>query len=267
MKPAGESPLLLPANEHKQLVVIDFEYASANLPGLEFANHFTEWCYNYHDPVASHVCNTRNYPTVEEQRRFIRSYVNHRPQFNPRASATPAAVPSLGPSSSISEFMLDSRAPPQGYQEEEKRRETAVEQQIEHLMQETKLWRIANTAQWVAWGIVQAQLPELDAKNTSDAEGGSGEQRAAHLSSDRLSPEADKMAEAAHDKRPEGLVAEAALNGEEMNHQDDDEEEFDYLAYAQERAMFFWGDVLALGLVKKEELPGSLLMKVKTVEY
>jgi choline kinase len=40
LKPSGESPLLLPANEHKQLVVIDFEYASANVPGLEFANHF-----------------------------------------------------------------------------------------------------------------------------------------------------------------------------------------------------------------------------------
>jgi choline kinase len=40
MEPKGESPLLLPANEHKQLVVIDFEYASANTPGFEFANHF-----------------------------------------------------------------------------------------------------------------------------------------------------------------------------------------------------------------------------------
>jgi hypothetical protein len=40
MVPEGESPLLLPANKHKQLVVIDFEYANANLPGLEFANHF-----------------------------------------------------------------------------------------------------------------------------------------------------------------------------------------------------------------------------------
>lgn len=40
MEPATESPLLLPANEHKQLVVIDFEYSSANTPGLEFANHF-----------------------------------------------------------------------------------------------------------------------------------------------------------------------------------------------------------------------------------
>jgi choline kinase len=36
----SESPLLSAANEHKQLVVIDFEYANANVPGLEFANHF-----------------------------------------------------------------------------------------------------------------------------------------------------------------------------------------------------------------------------------
>jgi choline kinase len=40
MEPATESPLLLPANEHKQLIVIDFEYSSANTRGLEFANHF-----------------------------------------------------------------------------------------------------------------------------------------------------------------------------------------------------------------------------------
>ena len=43
LMPAGESPLLLPANTHKQLVVIDFEYANANLPGLEFANHFVRY--------------------------------------------------------------------------------------------------------------------------------------------------------------------------------------------------------------------------------
>lgn len=43
IQPSGESPLLIPANEHKQLVVIDFEYASANVPGLEFANHFVWW--------------------------------------------------------------------------------------------------------------------------------------------------------------------------------------------------------------------------------
>jgi choline kinase len=43
MMPEGESPLLLPANQHKQLVVIDFEYANANVPGQEFANHFVRY--------------------------------------------------------------------------------------------------------------------------------------------------------------------------------------------------------------------------------
>jgi len=47
----------------------------------------------------------------------------------------------------------------------------------------------------------------------------------------------------------------------------DEEDEFDYLGYAQDRAMFFWGDVLSLGIVKKEELPETLLKRVKTVEY
>lgn len=51
MMPEGESPLLLPANQHKQLVVIDFEYANANVPGLEFANHFVS--YNFIAPAAN----------------------------------------------------------------------------------------------------------------------------------------------------------------------------------------------------------------------
>ena len=50
MVPEGESPLLLPANQHKQLVVIDFEYANANLPGLEFANHFVRYFIHPFDP-------------------------------------------------------------------------------------------------------------------------------------------------------------------------------------------------------------------------
>lgn len=54
MKPEGESPLLLPANQHKQLVVIDFEYSNANVPGLEFANHFVRYkCSVQHLPLAN----------------------------------------------------------------------------------------------------------------------------------------------------------------------------------------------------------------------
>jgi choline kinase len=46
-----------------------------------------------------------------------------------------------------------------------------------------------------------------------------------------------------------------------------DEEEFDYLAYAQDRAMFLWGDAIRMGMIKAEELPEDVRQRVRTVEY
>ena len=46
-----------------------------------------------------------------------------------------------------------------------------------------------------------------------------------------------------------------------------DEEEFDYLAYANDRAMFLWGDAIRMGIVKAEEVPEELRKRVKLVEY
>ena len=85
--------------------------------------------------------------------------------------------------------------------------------------------------------------------------------------SDFISPGTSDATLAAHGKRQEGLVAGAQRDGAQMDGENDDEEEFDYLAYAQDRAMFFWGDVLGLGLVEKESLPTEMLAKVKIVEY
>jgi len=31
--------------------------------------------------------------------------------------------------------------------------------------------------------------------------------------------------------------------------------------------MFFWGDMVALGLVRREELPEELIRRLKVVEY
>ncbi|KAI8961823.1 kinase-like protein [Daldinia sp. FL1419] len=241
-----KSPLLQPNYEHKQLVVIDFEYSAANTRGLEFANHFTEWCYNYHDEAAPFACNTALYPTPEEQRRFIRAYVNHRPEFpHPGASTpnlTPLATPnlqpstpglsatSLGPTSSIREFMLDSRAPPGGWKEEERRREEQADTQVDALVEETRLWRVANSAQWVAWGVMQAKIPGFDEPATDDVEG-------------TVQPTTTLMPE------------------EEVS----DEAEFDYLAYAQERAMFFLGDCIKMGLITEEDLPQEVRRKIKYV--
>ncbi|KAI0602589.1 kinase-like domain-containing protein [Biscogniauxia sp. FL1348] len=240
-----KSPLLQPNYEHKQLVVIDFEYAAANVRGLEFANHFTEWCYNYHDEKAPFWCNTSRYPKPDEQRRFIKAYVTHRPEYpHPGASTphlTPLATPNLepvtpnlgptsaGPSSSIVEFMLDARVPPGGWKEEEKRREEQVEEQVNALMEETRLWRVANSAFWIAWGIMQAKIPGFD-----DQEAVEGAQ-----------------------------TTTKATNEDE----EEDPDAFDYLGYAQERALFFWGDCILLGLAKKEDFPESMRDKIKLVDY
>ncbi|KAM0323140.1 hypothetical protein ACHAQA_008990 [Verticillium albo-atrum] len=250
-----KSPLLKPANEHKQLIVIDFEYAGANIPGLEFANHFTEWTYNYHDEAKPHDCTVERYPTAEEQRRFIRSYVEHRAKF-PQASSTPrltpldtpggsgsggagggggGGTPGLQPmssSSSIVDFMLDARVPAGQWKEDERLREEQTEKTVTELADEARLWRAANSAQWVAWGIVQAKVP-------------------ASLEGDEV---ADEGADAG---------GESSSNGGDEG---DGEDEFDYWGYAQERAMFFWGDCVLLGLVKLEELPEDVRSRIKIVE-
>ncbi|KAF8859336.1 kinase-like protein [Acephala macrosclerotiorum] len=280
---SAPSPLLLPQNTHKQLVVIDFEYASANTPGLEFANHFTEWCYNYHDASRPWACDTNNYPTLEQQARFIRSYVNHRPQFNPRASATPKMNAMDGISrNSISDFYLDSRTPGGSsstldlsasagydYSHEEAAREKETERQVQELLKEVRIWRVANSAQWVAWGIVQAKVPELDTPKEQSRivlNGGAITEEPGKIGSEYVNghPKEDE------NKRPEGLKAEALLAGESVKEAEgleNEEDEFDYLAYAQDRAMFFWGDVVGLGLVKKEELPEDVRGKLKVVSY
>ncbi|KAI5817286.1 choline kinase-like protein [Pyronema omphalodes] len=187
----GKSPLLLPMNEHRQLIVIDFEYASANTPGFEFANHFCEWMADYHDEDVPWKMRERRYPTDGEMRNFLTSYVEHSLRAPP-----PVA------------FDLDARTPAQDPLKGEKERKEEIKKEVEKLLQETKVWRAASSAMWAAWGIVQAKSEEIE------------------------------------------------------------EGEFDYLLYAQERALLFWGDMLDLGIYTKEELEKlekGLSEKVKLV--
>lgn len=282
LMPTGESPLLLPANTHKRLIVIDFEYSNANLPGQEFANHFTEWCYNYHDERKPYAFHSNWYPTPEEQDRFIRAYVRHRPQFNvstpkmqpssPRSTpAQPGEGLSRRPTSSISDFMLDARAPAATsssssslhLQNEEKACKEKEDRDVARLLHETRMWRLANTAQWVAWGIVQAAVPGMPKFDDDEVEG--------------KGPAADDDAEAA---AREDLGEEAEVYRHLTAQQEEDvkgadgaemkeeaEEEFDYLGYAQHRAMFCWADAIHLGLVKAEELPEETREKIKVIAY
>ncbi|KAI9834016.1 MAG: hypothetical protein M1826_005921 [Phylliscum demangeonii] len=269
LEPSGQSPLLLPANEHRQLVVIDFEYAAPNTPGQEFANHFTEWCYDYHAPRTPYALTESQYPTPDEQRRFLRAYLEHvsRSGSGSGTATRPSLLSSAVASSSthsISGFMLDSRRPPAQQAEEDGQRARALDQQVERLLRETRLWRAANSAQWVAWGVVQACLPEAEAEADGDADGDA---------------DADAEAAVALDKRPEGhlaaaLAAASAAVAPAGHAETEPELEretatagFDYLAYAHDRALFFWGDVIALGVVARHELPPGLVARAKYVDY
>lgn len=331
LQPSGTSPLLQPSNHHKQLVVIDFEYASQNMVGLEFANHFTEWCYNYHHPDLSYVCDTRRYPDEKEQYRFVRSYVMHRPQFNPSASGTPKMEGRE--KTNISDFMLDARTPggtglEMDYEKEEREREKNQEDEIQKLLAQTRVWRLANSAMWVAWGIVQAKVPELDELEAKSKKKRVSEKVAdkvkhmvgkkddkthpkdVHPMSDPATAEDKSIQEDSRNDRPEGRAQEEAHHegdadvvmesqgavtatgdaesnaethpngagsedpthgpesgsGEETG-QEEEPDEFDYLAYSQDRAMFFWGDCIQMGLVKEEDLPAELRRRAKIVPF
>ncbi|KAJ1335708.1 choline kinase [Microdochium nivale] len=264
-----QSPLLQDNYKHKQLVVIDFEYSAANTRGLEFANHFTEWCYNYHDEKVPFACNVHAYPKLEEQRRFLKAYINHRPEFPHKGASTPnltpLATPTVGPagtpslsaatgsSSSIVEFMLDARVPPGGWREEEKRRDEDTERRVEALLEETRLWRIANSAMWIAWGIMQSNIAGFDMDK--------GEP----LTARECQVQKEEEAAAAREKDARAEAAENGGPAEEAEAEED--EEFDYLAYTHERALFFWGDCVEMGLVKEEELPASLFERLKRIKY
>ncbi|KAE8147070.1 kinase-like domain-containing protein [Aspergillus avenaceus] len=247
MEPSSESPLLRPENEHKQLVVIDFEYASANTPGFEFGNHFTEWCYNYHDPERSWACNNKEgFPTPEEQYRFISAYLTHRPGLGPRSSPSITPLMKAGESSNITSIApLDLDAgpdvDPQRLVDVERAQGDSRDAEIRSLMHQARLWRVFNSAQWVAWGIVQAKVPGMEEGIAADAATNGHENGTSGAESGRTSPTAPS---------PDTDVEET--------------DEFDYLAYAQDRAMFFWADVLAMNLVKEEELPAAMVQHVKS---
>lgn len=172
--------------------------------------------------------------------------------------------------------MLDSRAPPgERYSEQEAQRERQTEEEARRLMAETKLWRLANSAMWTAWGIVQAHVPGLPDFDAEEKKANASESAAA-LESATTEMRAEAEAETGEDKK-EGLVSkekagetqDAKTEGNEDADifKSQDEEEFDYLAYAQDRAMFLWGDAIRMGIIKAEELPEEVRQRVRMVEY
>ena len=290
--PTGDSPLLLPVNSHKQLVVIDFEYANANVPGLEFANHFSEWCYNYRDPKKPHAFLPNYYPTPPEQESFLRAYMRHRPDPpapSPRVdpqTPTPDDAPSPSshcprprPTSTISDFMLDARtpapAPQQQQQQQQPRSDTPADAPaddpdeagaMERLLHETRIWRMANTAQWVAWGIVQAKVPGMPHFPDDDDDDDD-----CVVPGDPSDPDRDPATPSSSDSDTDLAAKQQAAAAAHIAHDGEASSAaaaaFDYLGYAQHRALFFWGDAMQWRLCAPDALAPELRDRIKTVPY
>lgn len=168
--------------------------------------------------------------------------------------ATPDIAPSSIPTPRLAPFSLDAPAmslsatsslitsdTPQLYEE-------TSEAEIQQYMRQTRLWRVANSAQWVAWGIVQAKVAALE------------EEEAAAANNASPSPSAG-----AGESTPDPSASQELKKILE----EAEESEFDYLAYSQDRALFFWADVLSLGLIRENELPDELLevVKLRMINY
>ncbi|RDB28433.1 putative choline kinase [Hypsizygus marmoreus] len=109
-------------DEHRQLVVVDFEYASPNPAAFDIANHFHEWTANYHSSTP-HLLDPSRYPTIEERRNFYTAYLGH--------TAVEGEYADL--------------------------EEADRELQLANLDEQVRIWSPASHAMWAIWGIVQAR--------------------------------------------------------------------------------------------------------------
>lgn len=182
---------------------------------------------NYHNPITPYAMCESQFPSLDQQRNFLRAYVEHR-----LAGTYGTKISTNTPDhSTLTSFNLDARTPVLSYKEEEAVRQRVVEEAVETLLEETRVWRAASHAVWCVWGIVQAKVRPNDV--------GKGK---------LFKKDLDAAAGDMEDKKEEN------------------EDEFDYLGYAQQRALLFWGDMLELGLVKREDVDEFVLKNAKKVE-
>lgn len=174
---------------------------------------------DYHSLLSPHAYFIHEdlFPSIEEQKNILRSYVEHRPlpYINPTEDSNDPEY--LRQRQSMI-FSLD-RLPT-------KDEEEVIDKEVERLVQESMNWRPLVNICWCLWGVVQANIPGL----VLDGEGDEGV------------ADVSESAGASAEEKKEGSEA-----GEEA-------EEFDYIKYAEQKVMCFWGDMIGLGIVSEDEL-------------
>ncbi|KAF8140011.1 kinase-like protein [Boletus edulis] len=107
--------------EHRQLVVVDFEYASPNPLAFDIANHFHEWTADYLSSTP-HLLDFSRYPTPQQRRNFYQAYFSHTHTLQETSTT-----------------------------------DVAGEARLAKLDRQVRVWSPASHGMWAIWGIVQAK--------------------------------------------------------------------------------------------------------------
>ncbi|KAI8447772.1 kinase-like domain-containing protein [Phakopsora pachyrhizi] len=180
---------LISEKQDDQIAVIDFEYASPNPRGFDIANHFHEWCADYHHPTLSYSLTSHGpYPNLIERQRFYRSYLNLESftteDFSTdelmNLSKTNGASLNLDhkPLSVTSSLRLN------GSKRDE------ILKTVERLEEEVNVWSPASHAMWALWGIVQARddlKPMIERWTSTDCKDGEENVKTEEVEFDYLS--------------------------------------------------------------------------------
>jgi len=113
--------------EHRQIIVVDFEYASTNPAAFDIANHFHEWTADYHSDIP-HILHPDRYPNLEQRYNFYRGYLAHH--------RAPYVSSDVQVGTTLPEHF---------------------ESQLQRLDSQVRAWSPSSHAMWALWGLVQAR--------------------------------------------------------------------------------------------------------------
>lgn len=239
-----------------RLTVIDFEYAGANLPAYDIANHFSEWMYDYHDAERSCVTDESRFPTRAERINLLNSYVKYVPGAN---------TPSLGPMNK-----LNLRSPKLGPKTGPHTVEMSPQDlppRVARLYNETIMWRGACSLFWALWGILSkgAIVEKKTAPGKTREFGPNGDEYTFRELADDEMCESSGAAGVTGAATPAGTTIEEDADlapGQDSSIDDD----FNHLAYSNGKIALALGDLLQFGLLALDEIPPHLQAGIKHLD-
>ncbi|KAJ1672184.1 hypothetical protein GGF38_000225 [Coemansia sp. RSA 25] len=130
-----------------ELVVVDFEYAGYNYRGFDIANHFCEWMADYHHAEHPHVLVEDAYPTLEQRKGFLRTYVKAKAFLDANMKADKGVVESDRDHVKLRAIRLD---------------EERIRSEVDGLEREVLPFVPASHLHWGVWGLLQACSSDIE---------------------------------------------------------------------------------------------------------